>query len=72
MRLFFMPGRQANHAGVSARVRLCNAMKGGRAPLHNPIIDKVYKGKRWQKCRAAYYALRMATDGAVCEYAKRH
>lgn len=36
--------------------------------MANPIIDKaVYKGRRWQKCRAAYFALRMGIDGAMCE-----
>jgi 5-methylcytosine-specific restriction endonuclease McrA len=36
--------------------------------MANPIVDKtVYKTKRWQKCRAAYMALRMSIDGALCE-----
>ena len=26
-----------------------------------------YKGRKWNKCRAAYIAERIATDGGVCE-----
>lgn len=36
--------------------------------MANPVIDRaVYKTKRWQKCRAAYFAQRMSIDGAMCE-----
>ncbi len=40
--------------------------------MAHPIIEKaVYKTKRWQKCRAAYYAYRMSVDGALCEICGR-
>ncbi|GHU77164.1 hypothetical protein AGMMS49992_24270 [Clostridia bacterium] len=31
--------------------------------MAHPIVDKVYKTKRWQGCRAAYYA----TQHGICE-----
>lgn len=40
--------------------------------MAHPLIDKaVYKGKRWQKCRAAYVAQRVSTDGGMCEICRR-
>lgn len=38
---------------------------------HASIDKAVYKGKRWQKCRAAYVAQRVSIDGGLCELCRR-
>lgn len=35
--------------------------------MPSAVADKFYHSKRWQKCRAAYIAGRVAIDGGLCE-----